>query len=217
MLHIAIPCHRRATLTRCATEALRRTLAQPHAVWVVENDDPLLKGEALDVHEGSYINGRKLDAVLHALPVAAEWLFAMHSDSAPLRPGWYEWLRDRVGDGECGGFLSINGGTWPLPHPLGALYRVAWLRDTHASFLPRRGVDVGAALSPTVPAFIAAQAAPHRRPWWLRGLDVASDESGAPRYAHLGGGTIGASSWRIPRMVWPGLVRRYLDTAGVPR
>jgi len=169
----------------------------------------LLRGETFSpTQRGSYAEGRKRDVTIQALPANAEWLFMMHDDSAPLALDWYEWLRERIGDGVCGGFLS----TWAsgLPHPSGALYRVAWLRDTGAIFTPHDGYDVGNGLAtPPTPPFIAQTVGPV--PWWLRQSDVAQDETGRLLYAHLGGGTIGATSRRLPWWAWPYLVHRHLD------
>jgi hypothetical protein len=209
MLHIALPCHNRPALPRCALNAIRQTLSQPYRVWVVPNDDPLLQGEAFTpAQRGSYANGRKLDAVLAALPSDAGWLFAMHDDAAPLRPGWYEWLRERMGHRMMGGFHPLEGG--PLPHPLGALYSVPFLRDTRASFTPTPGYDVGRGLVVPTSVFLAQAVPIPQRPWWLLQADVAGDEDGLPLYAHLGGGVIGATSRRLPTWAWPWLVRRYL-------
>ena len=45
------------------------------------------------------VGARREYDVLRALPANAQWLFAMHSDSAPLRLDWFEWLRERIGEG----------------------------------------------------------------------------------------------------------------------
>ena len=216
MIHVAIPCHTNHGLLRCALDALTRTLWQPWQPWIIPNDHPLLKGETFTRPQmGSYTNGRKLDVVLAALPTDARWLFTMHDDSAPLLGGWCEWLQARIGMGVAGGFL----GPWGtgLPHPSGALYRVQWLRDTQASFTPRPGFDVGAGL--TIPVswdrFIAPKAT--RVPWWLHHTDAAADHTGRLVYAHLGGGFLGTTSWRIPNGLWPFLVRRHLDRQGLSR
>ncbi len=209
MLHVSITCHRRAALTRCALESLDRTLNRFYRPWIITNEHPLLHGETFSRDQlGSYADGRKRDVTLAALPADAEWFFCMHNDSAPLRAGWFDWLVERIGDGVAGGFLDSWG--TGLPHPSGALYRVPWLRDTHASFVPRPGFDVGQGLTRPVAGdtFIASQAT--ARPWWMKNLDVAEDDTGRLLYAHMGGGTIGATARRFPWWAWPYFVRREL-------
>jgi hypothetical protein len=217
VVDIVLPCHGRSYLTQCARWALRRTTSRPYTLWEVPNDDPLLEGEALDPKGGSYANGRKIDAVLAALPPDAEWLFTMHTDAAPLAPNALEWLLDQVRahGATCGGFHRLDHDGLHVPHPLGALYSVPWLRDEKVSFLPSPGVDVGAAVPATGGCYFAGTTS--ARPWWLRSADIGTDEAGRILYGHLGGGTIGATAPRIPWWTWPVLVRRHLDTQGCPR
>lgn len=216
MIHIALPVHGRAALTRCAVTALDRTVRQPFKVWVLTNESPILGHRRFTSRDGSRLNAWKLDAILQALPDADGWFFTMHSDSAPLAPGWLDWLIDRMGDAECAGFQAVRGK--PLPHPWGALYRVAWLRATKASFQYGPHSDVGADLPRPAHVYFAPQ--PPTRPWWLAHAGVGADETGRLLFAHLGGGTIGPTKYRLRRtllrLLWPRLVRRHLDLAGAP-
>ena len=184
-------------LAASAVYAVSSTLLHPSASVIV--DVSRLK------------HGPKLDAMLSNLPDTAEWLVTMDDDAAPMRAGWLQWLLEKIGEGVWGGFHRHAGGN---PHPLGAAYRVAWLREIKASFTPRRDsedrfLDVGQGFSGPEP-FIARPARPEIRPWWLRTADAAEDDEGRLIWAHLGGGTIGSTGVRVPTSAWPGLVRRYL-------
>ncbi len=225
LLHIALPSHHtRERLTRCCLDAFKKTTTRPYIAWVVDTHTsvrrfsrawskdkwvlPLVIPSGPWEANGSEANGVKLDAVLAAIPKNAEWLFVCHNDSAPMRAGWFEWLRDRIGDGVMGGFHAMPSG---LPSSIGSLYRVDWLRASGASFRPQHGRDVCDSIPKSGLPYIAANSARSKSPWWLRTSDVARDEQDRLLFAHLGGGTTGSVSWRLPWRLWPFMVWRHLN------
>lgn len=208
MIHIALPCHGRVPLTRCALHAIAQTVREPYLVWVVDTHDirwlsrgrvrVLIAPSAVAQEPGTVSNGIKLNIVLRSLPDDAEWLFVMHNDAAPLAPAWLPWLRARAS-------LARPVVSFTSSRSVGALYDVAWLRHTRATFAaaPNPGdavpVPGGAIIVPRAPV-----------PWWLHGGEGCRDEAGQMIYAHLGGGTIGATNRRMPWWLWPAFVRREL-------
>lgn len=154
--------------------------------------------------QGRRAHGWKLDAALRTLPTGADYLFTMDDDAAPLADGWLAWLIAQMGGCPWAGFHATRGGR---PHPLGGLYSVPWLRAIGVSFTLAEDPPTSVDTWPSVPCVIAGRALPWNRPWWLKRADVAADETGRLLYAHLGGGTIGATSWRIPTRSWPLFLR----------
>ena len=155
---------------------------------------------------GPQPHGDKLDWALTCLSADAEWFFTLDDDAAVLSPTWFDWLRARMGAAPCAGFDATLTGR---PGPMGALYHVPWLRALGASFqcqLPNW--DVAGGIGIGSPAFIADPMPDP--PWWLRGCRAVADEQGRLLWAHLGGGTIGATNWRLPRRLWPRMIRRAL-------
>ena len=189
-------------LERTLTAALARTTAPTTYRLIV------LRGP------GSH--GGKLDAALRRLPQDAEWFGTLDDDAAPLAPGWLPWMLGRIEamGAPWGGIGRTLTGT---PHPACALYRVDWLRTKDASFQPYVALDnsyrdVGAGFGIGTPAFIAETLPRAARPWWLRQNEYGAmaSEDGRLMLAHIGGGTIGATTWRIPNWLWAVEVRRYL-------
>lgn len=192
MIAVAVP-----TVTPLLERTARRAL-------LATADGPL----ELLVVWGTGMHGEKLDRALAMVTPGTEWLFTMDDDAVPLRRGWDTWLCDRIGSRNLGGFWAAPRGN---PHPLGAMYRTEWLRKTRRSFTPQtiagEFFDVGQSIGLGEPAFIAAPAPRSARPWWLRRADAAVDDAGRLIFAHLGGGTVGYTSWRVPNWTWPWLVR----------
>ena len=214
MIHIALPCHGRLALTRCALHAIAQTVRESYQVWVVDTDIRPLRhletarvqtlevSRGVEQETGAVANGIKLNAVLAKLPDNAEWFFAMHNDAAPLAPGWLPWLRTHMGDTPTISFTSSRS--------VGALYNVPWLRRWRATFAaspnPGDAIPPGGLIIPRSPT-----------PWWLHGGEGCRDEAGQLIYAHLGGGTIGATNRRMPWWLWPAFVRRELRRNAIAR
>ena len=187
-------------LERCLVTAVLRTADLPYRIIV---------------DRGAGTHGAKLDRILKELPAATTWFCTFDDDAAPMQYGWMSWLLAQIGPLQWGGFWHTRSGT---PHPMGAMYRVSWLRDSGASFepdMPR--YDVGEGFGIGEPAFIATPAARSVRPWWLSRADVAIDSDGYIVYAHIGGGTIGHTSPRIPNILWPWCVQRFINRSDSSR
>ena len=115
MVYIAIPTIT-PRLARCAVDAVERTTPEPHRIIVVEGGT----------------HGDNLDYAFSKLPADAEWFMTMDDDAAPLRVGWLSWLLGKAGHHPWASFWR---NARRLPHPLGTLYRVSWLRSLpHATF-----------------------------------------------------------------------------------
>lgn len=109
MIAIAIPTIT-PRLEACALDAIERTTPEPHRIIVCRG----------------HSHGDSLDWAVRQLTEKDEYLFTMDDDAAPLQRGWLSWLLDKMGDKPCAGFWRTPKS---YPHPLGALYRVEFLRS----------------------------------------------------------------------------------------
>ena len=199
MIYIAIPTVT-PRLEHCARWAIARTTPEPHRVIVA-------RGRS---------HGENLDAAFAGLPEDAEYMMTMDDDAAPLRVGWLSWLLGKAGHHPWASFWR---NARRLPHPLGTLYRVSWLRNLpHTTFRAMDDYDVGEYLAMNPGRGVFGSPCDRRfLPWWLATCDVAADDEGRPIFAHLGGGTIGHTWYhqgrlypRIPTWLWPILVKRWI-------
>lgn len=194
--------------TATITPLLERTLTYALARTVPPDMYRLI------VVRGAGSHGWKLDAALNWLPADALWFGTLDDDVAPLASGWLHHLLRQIGERQWGSMDVTLLGT---PHPVCALYRVAWLRAMGATFRPFVDVagvhhDVGAGFGLTEPSYLAPPMARSALPVWLRhvGGPVMAGADGRPAVAHLGGGTIGNTSWRMPTWLWALCVRSHL-------
>lgn len=143
-------------------------------------------------------HAKKLDRLFANLPDDSEWIFVMDDDAAPFVQNWHDYLI-------CGYDRARFGHT---SYVVGCVYRTKAIQGQTFKGLVNPGDLISVPASHTHPFTRIL-------PWYLRGCEAVRDFTGQIVFAHLGGGTVGAGNWRMPRRLWPWFVDFYLWQQGL--
>ena len=169
---------------------------------------------------GSLINGVALEAARRWLATQqVQWMFAMHDDAFPAKPGWLSWLMKQDGVDAFGVKRSERNG---LPHASGVLFGMnPFGHMPDDLMLPRLplfdvaewatawrltwGLRVFCANSVSIRRdnveLLAQTPGLRLGPWTEQDCDVSVDDDGEVFYVHLGGGTLNGRDMG-PRIAW---------------
>ena len=224
---ILIVAHGHYGLTRLALDAIAALTPEPHETWVIDNASPpgpaaaVFQDRSVNLlvnHTAPWLDSRPVDgsrANGTALELAASvmrgraprWWFVMHNDATPMRRGWISYLLGKTSERVRG--VGMYATRADVMHQSGFLIDASVVET--GDFLPnmpqwdagdRVSLRLGADRVTMCPNALTEPARRETVSVTFRGGDLAFDDEGRLLYAHLGGGTIGATSRQVTEREW---------------